>query len=644
MADKTISDLEFAPGSVNDVNTLFVVMQNGASYKLTGSAFYTAMAAMYNAHGAIASIEKTGTSGLVDTYTITFADHTTTTFTVTNGNGVTAIKQYFARSTSGTTAPTSGWSTSKQTLTSTYKYLWSYFSFTTNNQTIETTKAVIGAYGDTGLQSYVHIRYADSCSGTPPLPPSDSSMGTVASDWMGIYTGTASTAPTTRTSYTWFKIKGDTGDPATLPSGGVTVTYQRGASDGTRPTGTWQNTIPTVAPEEYIWTRTIIQFNTGNPITFYTYSRQGRDGAGSPGTSTPLPDSPNGTTGTSSSFSREDHRHPKKEPYNSIFDEAQIIGHRANSIATFNEYRMKGIRFVEADITITSDNVPLLSHDDTFTVGGNTYRISTMTYSAVVATGKEFDTLANLLMNCKRYNIALYLDIKNGSTSNITALYNLVKEWGMLTMTVFGSISTSSAIVNALCELDSNLIFDYSGSNTSTVDTAIAAIPLYSLIIMHYDIGSTTPSQQVASAVKYAHQKGLKSYAWTVDSSSVSSACFDIGMDYVMSNTLVNNEGWSRTVARTYTYDNVVVGANSSIIFERDISLSGYDLIGVTGIMIEDGSEFNPSTNAGSGWSYICSFGVKTDGITTNIRIGNLNTEKPMKLVITLNALYGTNS
>ena len=33
----------------------------------------------------IASIEKTSTEGLVDTYTITYTDGTTTTFTVTNG-------------------------------------------------------------------------------------------------------------------------------------------------------------------------------------------------------------------------------------------------------------------------------------------------------------------------------------------------------------------------------------------------------------------------------------------------------------------------------------------------------------------------------------------------------------------------------
>ena len=39
----------------------------------------------------ITSIEKTGTSGLVDTYTITFTDGKKTTFTVTNGKGIVSI-------------------------------------------------------------------------------------------------------------------------------------------------------------------------------------------------------------------------------------------------------------------------------------------------------------------------------------------------------------------------------------------------------------------------------------------------------------------------------------------------------------------------------------------------------------------------
>jgi hypothetical protein len=41
----------------------------------------------------IASISKTSTSGLVDTYTITYSDGVTTTFAVTNGNGISAISK-----------------------------------------------------------------------------------------------------------------------------------------------------------------------------------------------------------------------------------------------------------------------------------------------------------------------------------------------------------------------------------------------------------------------------------------------------------------------------------------------------------------------------------------------------------------------
>ena len=50
----------------------------------------------------IASISKTGTAGLVDTYTITYTDGDTDTFTVTNGaNGVTGNKWYTGTAISG---------------------------------------------------------------------------------------------------------------------------------------------------------------------------------------------------------------------------------------------------------------------------------------------------------------------------------------------------------------------------------------------------------------------------------------------------------------------------------------------------------------------------------------------------------------
>lgn len=224
--------------------------------------------------------------------------------------------------------------------------------------------------------------------------------------------------------------------------------------------------------------------------------------------------------------------------YSTIFDETQIIGHQANSISEFNKYKTAGLKFIEADITISGDNVPVLAHNDAFTVSGTTYYISQMTYTDIVATGANIDSLSDLLKNCKKFNIALYLDIKNGSTGNITSVYNLVRDWGMLSMVVWGTIPTSVAAV--LGALDSQLIFDYTGGNNQTIDAAIRNLPKCALIIMNYGTHGNTPTDTYKAALKYAHQKGVKSYNWTVNSASVANANFDIGADYVMSNSLTN--------------------------------------------------------------------------------------------------------
>ena len=83
MADSTIGNLPAA--SAVGASDLFVLEQTGAAKKLTGQTLNDWLMAMVDGHGGITSISKTGTSGLVDTYTITLFDGTTSTFTVTNG-------------------------------------------------------------------------------------------------------------------------------------------------------------------------------------------------------------------------------------------------------------------------------------------------------------------------------------------------------------------------------------------------------------------------------------------------------------------------------------------------------------------------------------------------------------------------------
>lgn len=70
--------------------------------------------------------------------------------TGSSGIGISSITEYYAVSSSNTTAPTS-WSTTVPTMTATNKYLWNYETITySNNTTTNTSKRVIGVYGDKG--------------------------------------------------------------------------------------------------------------------------------------------------------------------------------------------------------------------------------------------------------------------------------------------------------------------------------------------------------------------------------------------------------------------------------------------------------------------------------------------------------------
>ena len=90
-----------------------------------------------------------------------------------------------------------------------------------------------GYKGDTGAQTYVHFKYSVD------YPTADTDLQDQPADWIGIYSGLSSTAPTTRTSYNWYKYKGAKGDTGTSITGvvktstsGVVDTYTIYFSDG----------------------------------------------------------------------------------------------------------------------------------------------------------------------------------------------------------------------------------------------------------------------------------------------------------------------------------------------------------------------------------------------------------------------------
>lgn len=308
MADKAISEL-VAAEQIKSTD-MFVLEQDGTAKRLQGQTLLNWLTAAADGHGGISNIAKTGTDGLVDTYTITLADTTTKTFTVTNGNGLTEFEKL---STVG--------------LVDTYRFTRSdgtYFTFAVAN----------GAKGDTGEASHVWIKYA---SQQPTA--SSHSMGDLPDAWMGVYSGTAAEAPDDWQQYTWYQIKGekgDTGAEATVT--GTTVEYMVSDSGTIVPSGSWSTTIPTVPQGKYLWTRVTTTFNTGSPAVSYSVTRMGIDGTGSVSTVN------------------------DKSP-----DESGNVALTAADIAT------SGGVSVEAKLnTLDEEKQPLLTPGDNISISGNT--------------------------------------------------------------------------------------------------------------------------------------------------------------------------------------------------------------------------------------------------------------------------------
>ena len=217
MADKAIGEL-VAASAVGSTD-LFVLEQNNTAKKLTGQTLENWLLSFADGHGGIQSLEKTsstGTNPVINTYTITYADQSTSTFQVKDG--------------------------------------------------------IQGEKGDTWK---VYVKYSSN------EPTKDSDMYDTPDNYIGIASGYYTTQPTSYTSYSWFKMKGekgDTGSAAIIQS--QSIDYQIGSSGNTAPTGSWSTTVPTVPSGQYLWTRIKLTFNSGNPLTAYSVARMGIDGSG----------------------------------------------------------------------------------------------------------------------------------------------------------------------------------------------------------------------------------------------------------------------------------------------------------------------------------------------------------------------------
>ena len=133
--------------------------------------------------------------------------------------------------------------------------------------------------GQDGTSSYIHRKYSDNANGTPMSD--DSNL-----KYLGIYTGSSATPPTTPTSYTWSKIKGEDGRqgvPGVKGADGRTSYLHTAYANS--PTGDVDFSTTNSNGKEYIGTYSDFEINDSNDYRKYKWvkikgenGQNGRDG------------------------------------------------------------------------------------------------------------------------------------------------------------------------------------------------------------------------------------------------------------------------------------------------------------------------------------------------------------------------------
>lgn len=200
MANQPISTLPRTT-EINGVDTeLFPFDQTGQTVAITGTNLLAQLLSLINGHGGIASISEPVVSGREKNYTITFDDGTTTTFTVTDGNGIASYEVAYAIGDDPTdpTATYGGYSETLPEATDTYPFVWTRLTLTDDNgvNTVVYSVGYKGKDGETVTGSEISYGISDSAT----VPPSSFSPTPVSA--------------TTSNPYQWTRIETSYSDSA----------------------------------------------------------------------------------------------------------------------------------------------------------------------------------------------------------------------------------------------------------------------------------------------------------------------------------------------------------------------------------------------------------------------------------------------
>ena len=347
--------------------------------------------------------------------------------TGSTGNGIKSITEHYAVSASNSTVPTS-WSSTVPTMTESNKYLWNYETITyTNGTTVDTTKRVIGVYGNkgaTGSQGYslvanvVRDAFTESqwtTYGTinhEETWPSTSGIrnGCRIGDMFAIV-GTATDTKNAHVAYYRSNTasgdlkglcishtiiprgatgatgsKGDKGDTGASGKGvkSIVEQYYKSTSATAMSGGSWSTTYPGWENSKYIWTRSVITYtdNTTSTTTAVCVTGSKGDKGATGGTGPQGPQGPQGVKGDKGPQGDKGATGATgpKGPQGAAGKDANQVVHTVNGNGESNLY----VEFATIKITGSYANQPT-----TFKLGGRGFETTDVQFSFISANNSD---------------------------------------------------------------------------------------------------------------------------------------------------------------------------------------------------------------------------------------------------------------
>ena len=211
-----------------------------------------------------------------------------------------------------------------------------------------------------------------------------------------------------------------------------------------------------------------------------------------------------------------------------------------NTLPAFKLSAKNNFKWVETDIHCTSDDVPVLLHDNTInrtarnmdgSVIENSVFINNITYNEALGydfgiwkgeeyAGTPIPTFEQLLILCRNTGMGIFAEVKVGESSRISKLVKLARQYNMLKHIVW--IATTAAILGRIQNYDANANLAYIVDSID--EDAIAAISSYKNDnnVVYLDSNSYT-----AEEIALCKEANIPLLVWTINNAATIAALPD---------------------------------------------------------------------------------------------------------------------